>query len=154
MNKKIKEKLSLVNISAFLGTIIALITGFQFLLMPAIDSYAEGKIKEREEELIKEASGQVSFRTLLSQESGVPKDRIHIVYGEMYIKFREMMDQVEVLNSVIEKEQEEIDVGLVFYHGRLWWRWKDHDDYRIRKKEDLGFYWIDSIGTEHPVGLK
>lgn len=152
--KSLKEKLSIKNVSAFLGTMIALITGFQFLLMPAIDNYVEGKIKEREEELMEEASLNVSFRTLLSEESGVPVDRIHVAYGDLYIEFREMMDEFNIIKEVIRKEQEEQIVGLVYYHGRLWWRWSDGSDYRIRKSPDIGFYWIDDEGVDRPIGLR
>lgn len=152
--KSLKEKLSIKNVSAFLGTIIALITSFQFLLMPAIDNYVEGKIKEREKELTEEANLNVSFRTLLSQESGIPVDRIHVAYGDMYIEFRQMVDEFAIIKEVIRKEQEEIQVGLVFYHGRLWWRWSNGEDYRVRKEDTMGYFWTDDEDIDHPIGLK
>jgi len=152
--KEIKKKLTLTNISIVLGTIVALVSSIQFLAMPALDAYVETKIQDREEELMGEASAKVSFRTLLSQESGIPRDRVHIAYGELYIKFREMLDQMEEIQDVIDVGKDEKQIGLVFYHGRLWWRWKDGEDYRMRKKSDSSYYYVGEDDKEHKIGLR
>lgn len=132
----------LISIAAVL-TSIGTIGGFAWTLVgDNIDRHFLQVYLDYQEEEIKRSPRKMSFRDLLSLETKIPSDRIHIKFGEWYnshIKFEELVDKVYPL---LEQELNTVSPRLIIYsNGRAKWLHTDGEPYDATLRQD-GLYWF------------
>lgn len=114
--------------------------------LPALNVYIEERIVAYN----KEHNAEKSFRTLLSEETQIPSDRIHIVFGEWFNKHKQ---QEKLLDSIFPIIQEEVVCIMprlrILPSGRGKWTHVDGQDYDAYIGED-GFYWFYNHGLWQP----
>lgn len=106
--------------------------------VPALNNYVEERIEAYE----KEHKSTKSFRSLLSEETGIPSDRIHMVFGQWYnshLAFEKLVDDV---SPILEEEKTCIIPRLIVQpNGRVKWRHADGELYDASVRQD-GFHWF------------
>lgn len=106
--------------------------------IPALNNYIEERIDAYE----KEHKSSKSFRELLSEETKIPADRIHIVFGEWYNSHLRHEELVASIYPILEEEATCIIPRLIkLPTGRVKWRHIDGELYDASIGQD-GFYWF------------
>lgn len=106
--------------------------------IPALNNYIEERIEAYEEE----HKSSKSFRELLSEETKIPTDRIHIVFGQWYNSHLEHEELVESIYPILEEEALCTIPRLVISpSGRAKWYHSDGEIYDAIIGED-GHYWF------------
>lgn len=105
--------------------------------VPAVNDHIESQIKEYELD-----NKKVPLRTLLSDETGIPKDRFHIVFGKWW---KDHLEFEKTINSVLPLLKEEVNTTrprlVIFDTGRAKWYHTDGDIYDASIGQD-GHYWF------------
>jgi hypothetical protein len=106
--------------------------------IPALNNYVEERIEAYE----KEHKSSKSFRSLLSEETEIPADRIHIKFGEWYNQHNEFEELVQKVSPLLEEELSTIRPRLVIHpSGRAKWYHRDGEVYDASIGQD-GHYWF------------
>lgn len=106
--------------------------------IPALNNYVEERIQAYEEE----HKSSKSFRSLLSEETNIPKDRIHIKFGEWYNSHLAFEELVTKVSPLLEEELTTIRPRLVILpSGRAKWYHTDGEVYDASIGQD-GHYWF------------
>lgn len=106
--------------------------------IPALNNYIEERIAAYEDE----HNSAKSFRTLLSEETNIPSDRIHIKFGEWYNSHQEHEKLVEAIYPILEEESTCIIPRLIILPtGRVKWRHTDGELYDATLGDD-GFHYF------------
>lgn len=114
--------------------------------IPALNNYIEERIIAYENE----HKSAKSFRALLSEETQIPQDRIHIKFGEWYNSHKEHEKLVEAIYPILEEESTCIIPRLIILPtGRVKWRHIDGELYDATMGDD-GFHWFWHQGQWKP----
>lgn len=114
--------------------------------VPALNNYIEKRIEAYENE----HKSSKSFRSLLSEETKIPQDRIHIKFGEWYNSHLEFDSLVQKVYPLLEEELNTIRPRLVILpSGRAKWYHTDGDIYDATIGQD-GHYWFFYNNTWQP----
>lgn len=106
--------------------------------IPALNNYVEERIEAYENE----HNTSKSFRSLLSEETGIPADRIHIVFGQWYNSHLQFEKLVEDVSPILEEEKTCIIPRLVILpSSRAKWYHRDGEVYDASIGQD-GHYWF------------
>lgn len=106
--------------------------------IPALNNYVEERIDAYE----KEHKSSKSFRSLLSEETGISQDRIHIKFGEWYNSHLAFEALVEEVTPLLQEELTTIRPRLVILpSGRAKWYHIDGEVYDASIGQD-GHYWF------------
>lgn len=121
----------------------AIVTAVWFFGAPAAEDYVDDRIAIHDQERREEEGKQTPFRVLLSQEMGVPSDRVHIVIGQMKHNMDAALDSVQKFNNTwipyLQDEKNTIRPQLIIRDGRPWWLAEDGLEYQVEN----GFYYKD-----------
>jgi hypothetical protein len=107
--------------------------------IPALNNYIEERIDAYETE-----NKKTPLRTLLSEETGIPEDRFHIVFGEWWKSHQAFEELVVKVSPLLEEELNTIRPRLVIYpSGRAKWYHRDGEIYdaSIGQNGHYWFYW-------------
>lgn len=114
--------------------------------LPALNNYVEERIDAYE----KEHKSSKSFRTLLSEETKIPKDRIHIEFGKWYNNHLESELLIQAVYPLLEAELNNIRPRLeILPSGRARWHHTDGEVYDASVGQD-GLHWFYKDGTWYP----
>jgi hypothetical protein len=87
------------------------------------------------------------FRELVSNETGVPADRVHIVIGEWYKDHVDHQTLIEAVYPLLEQEVKNTRPRLeILPSGRAKWYHTDGEVYDASIGQD-GFYWFYNDGV-------
>jgi hypothetical protein len=106
------------------------VTAWQ-LGVPAFNAKVEDSIKAYEEK-----TKSTPLRKLLSEETGIREDRIHIVIGQWYKDQKEHDKLVESVWPLLEEEMNSIIPRLVISDEKEFWVADDGEYYRVHRSED------------------
>ena len=125
------------------GTII---TGLWALGLPAANDHIDSRIELYEEARLELEGQKTPFRVLLSQEMGVPSDRVHIAIGQIKHDVDSALDSVQHFSNFwipyLRTEKNRIRPRLIITEdGDEYWIADDNKAYRVeRNDEGYGFY--------------
>lgn len=107
--------------------------------IPALNNYIEERIKAYEQE----HKSSKSFRELLSDETKIPSDRIHIEFGKWYNDHVKVEGLVNRIAPHLEEEIANVQPRLTInpVTGRAKWLNIDGEIYDATIGQD-GFYWF------------
>lgn len=107
--------------------------------VPAINHHIEDRIEAYETE----HNSSKSFRTLLSEETKIPVDRIHIEFGTWYNNHVEVEGLVNRFSPLLEEKLSTIQPRLILnpVTNRAKWLNVDGERYDATIGND-GFYWF------------
>ena len=127
-------------LAALLGSMSTILVFVGWLVRPHIDEYiinVHNEYEKTQEDPLKK-----SFRDLLSEETGIPNDRIHIKFGEWWndhIKFESILEDIL---PVLEEEVTCIIPRLIIMtNKRAKWLHRDGEFYDASIGND-GFFWF------------
>lgn len=127
-------------LAALTGSMLTILGIVGWLLKPHVDTYIIN-VHDAHEESKKDPT-KIPFRDLLSNETGIPSDRIHIKFGEWYnshLAFEKLVDDV---SPILEEEKTCIIPRLIVMpNGRVKWRHTDGEVYDASIGQD-GFHWF------------
>lgn len=114
--------------------------------LPALNNYIEERIIAYEEE----HKSSKSFRVLLSEETGIPADRVHIVIGQWHKEHRASEELLDEVFPLLESEVNNIRPRLEILPGgrAKWYHW-DGEVYDASIGSD-GKYWFYLSGIWYP----
>lgn len=111
--------------------------------LPALNNYVEERIFAYE----KEHKSSKSFRDLLSEETGIPADRVHIVIGQWHEEHKASEKLLDEVFPLLESEVNNIRPRLEIQpEGRAKWHDVDGQIYDASIGHD-GFYWFHKNGV-------
>jgi len=114
--------------------------------LPALNVYVEERIKAYEDE----HNSSKSFRTLLSEEMGIPADRIHIYIGEWAKQHEQSEGLLDEMFPILEAEVNNIRPRLeILPGGRAKWYHTDGESYDASIGQD-GLFWFYLKGIWYP----
>jgi len=119
----------------------AIVGGIWAFGLPAVREQMRGEIESYHHNLEEVEKDKIPFRRLLSQEMGVPEDRVHIVMGEMKLMIDASVDSVKKFSEhwipYLEDEKINIRPRLeILPDGEEWWVADDNKRYRVTRLED------------------
>jgi len=127
-------------LAALLSSMSAILVFVGWLLKPHINDYIISVHEAHEKS--EEDPSKKSLRSLISEETNIPEDRVHIVIGQWWHEHKELQTVLDEVYPILEEEVTCIIPKLIITSNRrAKWLHTDGEIYDASISND-GFYWF------------